>query len=79
MESEKVLSKLQSVFDDVFFDEVILTRDLTANDVDEWDSLIQVSLIVAIEQKLGVKFNLGEVEGTKNVGDLVDLITSKLK
>jgi acyl carrier protein len=74
MTREDVLDRLQAVFDDVFLEPVKVTPDLTAKDVDEWDSLLHVSLIIAVERAFGVKFRVGEVEGTKNVGDLADLI-----
>jgi acyl carrier protein len=76
--STEVLEKLQAVFDDVFVDPVKITRELTAKEVEEWDSVVHVSLVVAVEEAFGVKFRVGEVEGTKHVGDFVDLITRRL-
>jgi acyl carrier protein len=74
MTSEEALERLQAVFDDVFLQPVKVTRELTAKDVEEWDSLVHVSLVIAVERAFGVKFRVGEVEGTRNVGDFVDLI-----
>jgi acyl carrier protein len=74
MTSEEALDRLQAVFDNVFLEPVKVTRELTAKDVEEWDSLVHVSLVIAVERAFGVKFRVGEVEGTRNVGDFVDLI-----
>ena len=77
MTRDEVLDQLQTVFDDTFLEEVRVSEDLTAKEVDEWDSLSHVSLVLAIEQKFGVRFRVGEVESTKNVGELADLIVKR--
>jgi acyl carrier protein len=56
---------------------VVLTPELSANDVEEWDSLIHISLIVAVEQAFDVRFRVGEVETRKNVGELADLVIKR--
>ena len=78
MQRQEVLSKLQEVFDGVFVDEVKVTPELKASDVEDWDSLTHVSLIIAIEQAFKVRFRMGEVEATRNVGELADLIVKHL-
>lgn len=78
MQQQEVMAKLQDVFDSVFLQKVEVQRDLSASDVEEWDSLTHVSLILAVEQAFGVRFRVGEVESTKNVGDLADLIMKRL-
>jgi acyl carrier protein len=75
---EEILARLQSVFDGIFFEQVIVTPDLSARDVEEWDSLLHISLVVAVEESFGIRFRVGEVESTKNVGDLVTLIAGRL-
>lgn len=65
---------LQAVFDDVFLDPVKVVPELTANDVDEWNSLSHITLVLAVETKFGIRFRVGEVESTRNVGDLANLI-----
>jgi acyl carrier protein len=72
-----VLGKLQKVFDDTFLEPVAVTPELTADDVEEWDSLIHISLILAVEKAFGIRFRVGEVEATRNVGDLADLIIQR--
>lgn len=72
--SERVLKRLQEIFDDVFLDNVTVTPELSAKDVEEWDSLLHISLVVAVEEAFAVKFRVGEVEGAQNVGEFADLI-----
>ncbi len=79
MNKDEIYKRLQAIFDDVFMDEVRLTPELSAKDVEEWDSITHVSLVLAIEEKFGVRFRVGEVESAKNVGDLVDLIATRAK
>jgi acyl carrier protein len=78
MTQADVIAKLQTVFDTVFLEPVALTPTLTAKDVPEWDSLIHVSLVVTVEKAFGVRFRVGEVETTKNVGEFADLILKRL-
>ena len=78
MDQQRVLAQLQSIFDNTFLDEVVVTRELSAQDVEEWDSLLHISLVVAVEEEFGIRFRVGEVESTKNVGDFADLITKRL-
>jgi acyl carrier protein len=78
MQQQEVMAKLQGVFDDVFLQKVDVSRDLSASDVEEWDSLTHVSLILAVEQAFGIRFRVGEVELAKNLGDLADLILKRL-
>ena len=77
MSEAEILGKLQQIFDNVFMDTVVVRRNLSARDVPEWDSLNHVSLVLAIESAFGLEFRVGEVEATKNVGELVDLIGRK--
>lgn len=71
---QKLTSILREVFDD---DSLVATPELTADDVEEWDSLNHVRLMLTIERAFGVKFAAAEVTGLKNVGDLTRLIESK--
>jgi acyl carrier protein len=77
MQKSEVLEKLQEVFDSTFLQSVVVRPDLSARDVEEWDSLAHVSLILAVEEAFGVQFRVGEVEATKNVGELADLIIKR--
>lgn len=77
MQTDEIYEKLQGVFDNLFLDEVKLRPELSAADVEEWDSILQISLVVAVEEKFGIRFALGEVEKTRNVGEFAALIQSK--
>jgi acyl carrier protein len=75
MSDEDVLNRLASLIADLLdLDDLKLTRATTANEVDGWDSLAHVRIVVAAEQAFGVRFTTGEIASLKTVGDLVDLI-----
>ena len=61
---------MRDVFDD---EEIILTNETTADDIEEWDSMNHVRLIVALEQDLGIQLPMEQVNELRNVGDLVKL------
>jgi acyl carrier protein len=63
------------VFDD---DDIEIAPEMTANDVDGWDSLSHVNLVVALETKFNISFNQKELLTFKNVGDLLSCIRSKI-
>lgn len=78
MSREEVFEKLNEVFRDVFDDEsIVVTDTTTANDIEDWDSLEHINLIVAIENKFQIKFKMNEVTGLKNVGEMVDVIIGR--
>ncbi|WP_430426380.1 acyl carrier protein [Phenylobacterium sp.] len=78
MSSDAILHDLREIMIDVFdIDELDLTTATTAEDIEEWDSLSHVRLVVAVERKFGFKFKNSEIEGLKTVGDLVTLIEAK--
>jgi acyl carrier protein len=79
MNQAEVIAQLQSVFDTVFLEPVVLTPTLSAKEVPEWDSLIHISLIVAVEKMFSVHFRVGEVEAARNVGEFADLILKRMK
>ncbi len=80
MTKEEVYEKLNSVFRDVFDDESITVNDnTTSNDIEDWDSLEHINLLVAIEQAFNIKFNMAEVTNMKNVGEMVNIILSRVK
>ena len=80
MSREEVFQKLNHVFQDVFDDDSIVVSDnTTAADIEDWDSLEHINLMVAIEEDFGMKFNMVEVTGLKNVGEMVDVILKRLK
>lgn len=78
MNRPEIIAKLQTVFDGILLEPVPLTPELSAADVDEWDSLLHISLMLAVESAFGVRFRIGEVEATKNIGEFADLIRRRL-
>ena len=71
-------NRLKEVFLDVFDDdEIELSRDTTAADVDAWDSLMHVTLVLAIEREFGLRFSSTEVAQLVDIGELVDLVEAK--
>ena len=78
IENAVVYEKLTTLFRDVLDeDDLVLTPGMTADDVDGWDSLSHVRLVLAVSKAFGVKFSAAEVGRLKNVGDLVEMIQSK--
>jgi len=74
-----ILDELQPIFQDIFEDdELLITAESNAATVEDWDSLAHITLIFAIEQEFEIKFALGELEAMKNVGDMVELMQTKL-
>ena len=80
MTKEKVYELLDEVFRDVFDDDGIhVTAQTTSADIEDWDSLENINLVVAAEEKFGVKFNMGEVVKFRNVGEMADAILARVK
>jgi acyl carrier protein len=80
MNREEVFEKVQEIFRDIFDDQNLVIGDSTnASDIDDWDSLNQINLIVAFEKEFKVKFNFLELSHLKNVGEMVDLTMHKLQ
>jgi len=77
MNQAEAIARLQTIFDDLFLEPVTATPALSAKDVPEWDSLMHISLVVSVEKAFGVRFRVGEVEATKNVGEFADLIVKR--
>lgn len=75
----EIKERLQEIFRDIFDDEKLEIREeMSAKDIEEWDSLAQINLIIGIEKEFGVKFNLEEVSKLKNIGEMLIQIESKL-
>jgi acyl carrier protein len=79
MNQNEIIAKLQTIFDEIFLEPPKLEPSLSAKDVPEWDSLIQISLLVAVEKGFGVRFRIGEVESAKNIGEFADVIARRIK
>ena len=80
MEREEIFERLNKVFREVFDDEsIVVKEETTAKDIEDWDSLEHINLVVAVEQEFKIKFNMNEVTTMKNVGDMVDRIIARIK
>lgn len=78
MNEKELLSTIEEIFRDVLDNEDIeLTRETTADDIEEWDSLSHIQLIVAIEKDLKIKFTSKEILSWANVGEMIDCIARK--
>lgn len=79
MEKKQITIELTEIFKKTFRnEELVLSDDMTANDVDSWDSLSHMMLITEIEIFFSIKFKLRELNKLKNVGVLIEIIESKL-
>jgi acyl carrier protein len=78
MQSSEIYQQLGGIFADVFDEEIALKPEMTADDVDGWDSLTHIRLIISVEKAFKIKFSTSEVGKLKNVGEFVDLIASKV-
>ena len=80
MSEIEIIKRLGDIFQDVFDDENLnISNDTTAEDIDDWDSLAHITLIVNIEKDFNIKFTLGELQDLQNVGDVIDLISKKVE
>ena len=79
MTSEEILSTCNKIFiEQLDNDKIVLTRETTAKDVPEWDSLTNIQLIVAIEKHFKMRFTSTEIQSLKNVGELCDAVQRKM-
>ena len=80
MSREEIHEQLNEFFRDVFDDDTIEVNDqTTSKDIEDWDSLEHINLIAAIETQFGMKFTMGQVVNMKNVGEMVDIISSQIQ
>ena len=78
MSGSEIIKKLERIFRDIFDEEDLgISNETTAEDIEDWDSLAHIQLVLAIEKDFNVKFALGELQTLQNVGDMVDLIIKK--
>jgi acyl carrier protein len=78
MEKVIVWETCTRIFREMFGDdEVVIGPETTANDIEGWDSLKHIQLLVTLEKTFGVRFNTGEMVGLANVGEMVELIAER--
>lgn len=80
MERNEIIEKLTVIFRSVFKnDGIVLRDDMTADDVDAWDSLTHMAMISEVEKCFSIKFKLKELNKLRQVGDLIAIVESKLQ
>jgi acyl carrier protein len=79
MDEGQIYARLEKIFEDIFDeDSITVTSELSAKDVDGWDSLTHIRLILTIEKAFKIKFSTSDVGKLENVGDLVRLIKTRV-
>lgn len=80
MTRDYVVARTQEIFRDIFNNDTLILHDqLSASNIDDWDSLSHVNLLSAIQQEFKIKFELGELHQLKNAGAIIDIIVKKIK
>ena len=80
MTKEQAMDRLTKVFQDVFDDdEIVLTDNTSAKDIEDWDSLEHINLIAAVEKEFKMRFTMEEVSGMKNVGEMAGIVAERAK
>jgi len=78
MDNKEILNQVQEIFHDQLDDEtIVITNETNAEDVDDWDSLTHIMLVVAIEKQFKIKFTSTEIVSWKNVGEMINCILNK--
>lgn len=78
MERKEILKQINSIFIETLDNEgIVLNESTTANDVEEWDSLTHIILVVAIEKHFNIRFTSIEIQSWKNIGELISCIATK--
>lgn len=79
MNKEMIFEKLNKIFQDLFDDESLhIDENTTAADIEDWDSLVHIHLLIDVENEFGIKFSMNEASSLKNVGMMADAIYNKL-
>ena len=79
MDRADIIERLVPIMEDSFDEDgITYSDDLSADEIEEWDSLSHVRFIAAVERAFRVRFTVGEIEGFKNAGELVDAVAAKL-
>ena len=76
MKKDEIYNEVLQIFRDVFDDEILEVENTTnSEDIEEWDSLNHILLVIAIEKAFNIRFKTGEIQSLKNVGEMIDLLS----
>lgn len=79
MSREEILERVNEIFVEVFDDDsIVITEETTADDIEDWDSLMHITLISEIENEFDFKFQMKDVVGMENVGEMLDIIEEQI-
>ena len=79
MQKNELLEKITLVFRNVFDDQnIVLTLSTSPSDINDWDSLSHIRLIITHEEEFGIKFKSTEISDLKNVGEFINILMNKL-
>jgi acyl carrier protein len=79
MTREEVLAKVNDIFHEVFDDDsIVVVESTTSEDVEDWDSLMHITLISEVQSEFGFKFQMKDVVGMKDVGEMLDIIMANI-
>jgi acyl carrier protein len=74
----QVRTDVEIVFREVFDrSDLVVTDEMVANDVESWDSLVHITLVIALEERFDIRFSTREVMGWKNVGEMIDTLIER--
>lgn len=78
IESSNIIARIEPIFRDIFDSYTgPVTAEISAHDVEQWDSLANIDLVVSVEKEFGVKFTTRDIAGLKSLGDLARLIVER--
>ena len=78
MDRQEVFKRINEIFQDIFDDdELVVTDETCADDIEDWDSLRHITLVSAVERAFGIKFSMKEVLEMKNIGEMADILVER--
>jgi acyl carrier protein len=78
MNRKDILEKINAVFNDITDNQnIVFTEETKASDIEEWDSLSHIQMVVKLEKDLNIRFTAKEIQGWKNIGEMIDSILAK--
>ena len=80
MNRAEIMDKVTAIFHDIFNNEdIIISNNTSSTDIDDWDSISHITLIIEIEDTFDIRFSLKEVSSMKNVGEMLDILENRAR